>query len=133
MKSICYTTAIEDGDNRSLSEALIDEESTKDEDNAKMSSGTMLKTGSEYNSDDNFVPVDEPLYSDPCWWAALKKDDDNDLSWLASSTSAMLDASSSLPPPPSNVPISTLLQDDNAFVDHKIPIGSTIEESILNA
>ena len=146
MKSICSGTAIEDGE-RSLGEPLIDDgnggNQEQDNEEAKMmSSGTMLKTGSEYNSDDNFVPVDEPLYSDPCWWAALKKEDDNDLSWLASSSTAMLDASSTSMPPPqkasSSAAISTLLSED-VDVNKTLSAGaatagtSTLDDSILNS
>merc|ERR1712232_36100 len=141
MKSLCSGTAIEDGE-RSLGESLIDDggqERDNEEVKTMSSGGAMLSKVSEYNSDDNFVPVDEPLYSDPCWWAALKKEDDNDLSWLASSSTTMLDASSTSMPPPqpsSAVPISTLLSEDNAITDstNRIPTTGTsaIDDSILN-
>lgn len=42
------------------------------------------KDSRSITSADDFAPVDEPLYTDPHWWAKSGKDTENDMSWVVS-------------------------------------------------
>lgn len=35
-----------------------------------------------HTSEEDFAPVDEPLYTDSNWWATSEKDTENDMSWV---------------------------------------------------
>merc|ERR1711956_210707 len=54
------------------------------EDGDAMTVGT--KDSQSITSQDDFAPVDEPLYTDPHWWAKSSKDTENDMSWVTSAS-----------------------------------------------